>query len=356
MWAAHPLTLSYSSNVGMESEASMVGLGWNLNTGSISRDVRGLPDDFDGEKMKMTRSANPDETISFGAGLDAEITGYETYTGGDKHNETGGFSGSVGLAAALEMSHNNYNGWSAGFSGGLQLKGSSAGSFKSNAGLGLGVTADSEKGAGINTSANIGFAGKIDGDEGLKGGLGYSLDVSSRAGIKKHSFGADFGYKNSTTLGKRDAYGGIKGLGMKAGEFGGGGKFSIGYSSPTMSPTIDWPMYTDGFSGDLKLGGEIGGVLSLSGDLKFAYENKRYAKNYDEVPCFGYMYAHNGSGGREAMDVIREKGSSFGKETPNLPMAQFAHDAFQVNVQGIQTTFRPFRGDVGTLYDASTNQ
>lgn len=352
----YPLTLSYSSNVGMESEASMVGLGWNLNTGSISRDVRGLPDDFNGEKMKMTRSANPDETISFGAGLDAEITGYETYTGGDKHNETGGFSGSVGLAAALEMSHNNYNGWSAGFSGGLQLKGSSAGSFKSSAGLGLGVTADSEKGAGINTSANIGFASKIDGDEGLKGGFGYALDVSSRAGIKKHSFGADIGYKNSATLGKRDAYGGIKGLGMKAGEFGGGGKFSIGYSSPTMSPTIDWPMYTDGFSGDLKLGGEIGGVLSLSGDLKFAYENKRYAKNYDEVPCFGYMYAHNGTGGREAVDVIREKGSSFGKETPNLPMAQFAHDAFQVNVQGIQTTFRPFRGDVGTLYDASTNQ
>ncbi|MFN8322415.1 MAG: hypothetical protein U0T74_07125 [Chitinophagales bacterium] len=352
----YPLTLSYSSNVGMESEASMVGLGWNINTGSISRDVRGLPDDFNGEKISMTRSANPDETISVGAGLDAEITGYETYTGGEKHNETGGASGSIGLAAALELSHNNYNGWSAGFSGGLELKGSSKGNFKSNAGLGLGVTADSEKGAGINTSANIGFASKIDEDEGLKGGFGYGLDVSSRAGIKKHSFGADFGYKNSTALGKRDAYGGIKGLGMKAGEFGGGGKFSIGYSSPTMSPTIDWPMYTDGFSGDLKVGGEIGGVLSLSGDLKFAYENKRYAKNHDAVPAYGYMYAHNSTGGREVVDVLREKGNSVSKEIPNLPMAQFTHDMFQVNVQGIQSSFRAFRGDVGTLFDPFTNE
>jgi hypothetical protein len=115
-------------------------------------------------------------------------------------------------------------------------------------------------------------------------------------------------------------------------------------------------MYSDGFSGSLKVGGEIGGVLSLSGDMKFAYDNQRLAKTYDEVPCYGYMYAHNGSGGREAMDVMREKGSSFSKEMPNLPMAQFAHDAFQVNVQGIQTTFRAFRGDVGTLYDPAANQ
>lgn len=136
----YPIMLSYSSNVGMESEATMVGLGWNINTGSIARDVRGLPDDFNGEKIQLHKSVKPKETIGFGAGLDVEVTGYETNQAGAQGKggaDRGGASGSEGLGAALEMNYNNYEGWSADFSGGLSLKGQTKGKFKSNAGLGL---------------------------------------------------------------------------------------------------------------------------------------------------------------------------------------------------------------------------
>ena len=42
----YPVNIAYNSGVTMEQEASWVGLGWNLNVGTINRSVRGLPDDF----------------------------------------------------------------------------------------------------------------------------------------------------------------------------------------------------------------------------------------------------------------------------------------------------------------------
>ena len=44
----YPVNLSYRSGISMDQEASWVGLGWNINPGAINRNMRGLPDDFDG--------------------------------------------------------------------------------------------------------------------------------------------------------------------------------------------------------------------------------------------------------------------------------------------------------------------
>jgi hypothetical protein len=52
----YPLTLSYRSGIGMDEEASFVGLGWSLNPGSITREVRGIPDDFNGDPIRPWRA------------------------------------------------------------------------------------------------------------------------------------------------------------------------------------------------------------------------------------------------------------------------------------------------------------
>jgi hypothetical protein len=59
----YPLILNYNSNVSMTSEASWVGLGWNLDVGSINREMRGIPDEFNGSQS-VTRTFNKlnDET------------------------------------------------------------------------------------------------------------------------------------------------------------------------------------------------------------------------------------------------------------------------------------------------------
>lgn len=43
---AFPLNLSYHAGIGVDQEASWVGLGWDLNTGEISRNINGVPDDW----------------------------------------------------------------------------------------------------------------------------------------------------------------------------------------------------------------------------------------------------------------------------------------------------------------------
>src|ERR1044072_5795417 len=44
----YPVNIAYHSGITMDEEASWVGLGWNINPGSITRNMRGVPDDFNG--------------------------------------------------------------------------------------------------------------------------------------------------------------------------------------------------------------------------------------------------------------------------------------------------------------------
>src|SRR5258708_526926 len=51
----YPVNISYRSGISMDQEASWVGLGWNVNPGTITRNMRGLPDDFNGnDSIKKT--------------------------------------------------------------------------------------------------------------------------------------------------------------------------------------------------------------------------------------------------------------------------------------------------------------
>ncbi|MEO0778615.1 MAG: hypothetical protein AAF146_18760, partial [Bacteroidota bacterium] len=45
----YPINLFYNSGIRPNDAGSWVGLGWNLNIGAINRQLRGLPDDFNGE-------------------------------------------------------------------------------------------------------------------------------------------------------------------------------------------------------------------------------------------------------------------------------------------------------------------
>jgi hypothetical protein len=48
-----PVPLSYHAGIGPDQEASWVGLGWNINPGSITRDINGFPDDANADPQTV---------------------------------------------------------------------------------------------------------------------------------------------------------------------------------------------------------------------------------------------------------------------------------------------------------------
>src|SRR5690606_17394374 len=77
----YPFKLAYHAGIGMDDEASWTGLGWNLNPGSISRQMRGVPDEFSGDSLHTTMSIEPNITAGIGAGINFEIFGGEPLVG-----------------------------------------------------------------------------------------------------------------------------------------------------------------------------------------------------------------------------------------------------------------------------------
>src|SRR3990167_965639 len=63
----YPVNLSYHAGVSADDEASWVGLGWNINAGSLVRNMRGLPDEFMSEPIdrKSTRLNSSHSQISY---------------------------------------------------------------------------------------------------------------------------------------------------------------------------------------------------------------------------------------------------------------------------------------------------
>src|ERR1700741_2565697 len=72
----YPINIAYRSGISMDQEASWVGLGWNINPGTITRNLRGIPDDFDGEDtVTKTQSIRENKTIGGTIGADLEVVG-----------------------------------------------------------------------------------------------------------------------------------------------------------------------------------------------------------------------------------------------------------------------------------------
>lgn len=55
---AFPVGVTYNAGIGMNQEASWVGLGWNLGIGEIRRQVRGMPDDWNGKTLEQKKYVN----------------------------------------------------------------------------------------------------------------------------------------------------------------------------------------------------------------------------------------------------------------------------------------------------------
>lgn len=314
----YPLNLSYRSGVSMEQEATFVGLGWNMNVGSISRNLRGIPDDFNGDII--TKKMNMKDNISYGVniGIGAEIFGIDGLN----------VNGSIGVT------YNNYTGYDfvkkLGFSVGLG----------NHASVGLGLTSSAD---GLTIAPNISFQAKMSGTDkhSLSGSASLGTSFNSRTGMRDLNLSVSASESAKLSEKSKPKSGGSASRGT-----------SIAFGSPTYVPQITMPMHTQSVAGSFKIGGTLFGV-DVTGDISGNYSKQKLANKETSLPAYGYLHLQNGQQmDNVMMDFNREKDGTFTEATTNLPIPNLTYDNFSVMGQGVGGSYRPFRSDVGYVFDA----
>src|SRR5690606_976274 len=140
------------------------------NPGEINRTVRGLPDDFNGDKIEKELNIKEEVNIrvGVGTGMSTELMGVQ-----------------MGMTYSMYANFNNYKGVSAGFAGSTSLSWQGF-----SVGINMGIGSQTGADADLNVSAGYSTSRSVSKDAGA--GAGFSVSggtgFNSRSGLKGLSF------------------------------------------------------------------------------------------------------------------------------------------------------------------------
>lgn len=318
----YPVNLHYQSGITMDQEASWVGLGWNINPGVITRNMRGLPDDFKGgyDKVSKTLSMKPNRTFGVTGGIGFELFGWPV-----------NFEGSFGVF------HNTYKGWGTEF--GLDAAISAGSGTKGKFTGRLGLNNNSQSGLDISPSIEL----KTDQDDlKTKGGGSIGTNYNSRTGIQELQITGEI--KQTLYSDKKLGYSGYLGTKLNAG---------ISFSKPSFTPGIRARFTSTQKTARIKFGGLKWGWLSSIFARGYMSDQRIMPEDTTrEVAAFGYLnYEAAGSNYDVLLDFNREKEVAYTNNTPHIAVPIYTYDTYSISGEGTGGMFRPYRGDIGAIYD-----
>jgi len=294
----YPVNMSYSSNNRPEDEASWVGMGWNLNPGSVNRDMRGLPDDFKGDAIQKEYTIKDDYTVGGSVGVGIEVFGIKNAANvnlGLSYNNKKGYSIGVGVASrALGL---------------LNAKPSL--NFDTQNGLDIGL------GLSYNTDKIFGFLG----------GASAKTNINSRSGLKAISLQTTATLKN----------------------YGVTGDINFDMGGFHYSPTNQLPIQNKSFGIHLSGGTSFFGISGFG--MIDGYLNVQ-SLQFNRQPQYAFGYLNNKLGSQNItnlLDVNRDNQLTYHENTPNLAIGYGTYDFFSVSGQGVGGQYRLFKNDIGVL-------
>ena len=358
----YPINLSYHSGVGVDQEASWVGLGWNINMGAVNRQLQGIPDDFKKMapdemdvdpaitdpalnyllKVKYARDSSDyihktfNVRPTWNVGLDIDENAYrEKFGFPDPDADDPNFG-------VYQVYYNSNKGIGCRASYNMQIV------KYGTARLGVGLSYDTQGGIGVSPNLSA-SAGIVSAQTSLQynsrmGYQGTAVNASLNVGTGKPKTGGrplTSAHKNMKTK-----YTNGIGIGIS-----GSYTFNNQYDVPTVTTpikgnTIPFTLRLD-FSKNStypKFGSEF--PFKWSG----FYSQSKPANNGELVAApFGYLY--NEYAGDDDIKDFQREGFGYTKRLPNLPPSKFTYDIFTISGQGTGGTFRPYRGSIEMLSD-----
>lgn len=327
----YPFVLTYNSGVTMNQEASWVGLGWNLSPGVISRQIRGIPDDFKGENINLEIDRLYDLTLNISESLgDLEIWGIPlpvNFSRNYSYNSYRGFNTGVGLG--ISITHNGEvgdmltEGFSSRISGGANFSSESGSTLYGS--VSATVSQDKEK------SRNL-------------LGLSLSSSINSLQGVQSFQLGINLPtLTSSTSIGPTQEIEAnrIRNFSIQSGSIY--QNFSFGTQSYT--PSVKYDENSWQLTVRKTMGADAVGVHpNLTYEGSFLY--KDLAKNSIQQTAFGYLYLDATTlEDNVILDFNKEKETLITDNTENLPTSHSTYDLFNVSGNGIGGTFRAYRNE-----------
>ncbi|HTI88941.1 MAG TPA: PA14 domain-containing protein, partial [Puia sp.] len=327
----YPVNISYRSGISMDQEASWVGLGWNINPGTITRNMRGLPDDFNGkDSIKKVAGIRENKTVG--------VTG-----GGGGDVELAGFPINVGLGANVGILYNNYKGW--GLENGINASINAGGGSKGSMTGGLGLQAENSSQDGLTLTPSLSLEmsqNNADESAGVTGSFSTALPYNSRYGLK--GLQLSVGERQYQTDDKNQ-------------RFSTGGSVSgvISFASHAFTPTITLPITSNQYTFTAKLG--LAETVFHPSFYISGYVSSQTIAPADtllSLPAYGYLHYQDGVGNANALfDMNREKELPYHDKptVPHIAVPFYTYDAFSITGEGTGGMFRAYRGDIGYIHD-----
>ncbi|PXY43159.1 hypothetical protein [Flavobacterium hydrophilum] len=323
----YPINLAYNSGVTMDQEASWVGLGWNLDVGQINRQLRGIPDDFNGDEMIYENNLKPNITIGSAANVFATAFGVK--------------ESKVKVSAGLGVKYNNYDGVSVSSTFGL--------SYQISDNLSVGMDVSSSMSEGVSVSPRASFSPRLGSttNNDIYPGLNAGVSYNSRKGVESMTIGMSLSTKfnNQENIKKHKSENE-----SSAGSMSG----TLSFIDASFTPTKRVGMTSSNFMFNLNIEGEFWGIepgMKFSGYI--SSQGIKDSEKYKTEKAYGFENTYN-AGKSDVLDFNREKDRTFNKNTTSLPVTNNTYDIYSIQGQGISGMYRPYKSQVGYVYDNET--
>lgn len=324
----YPVNIFYNSGITMDQEASWVGLGWNINPGTINRNMRGLPDDFNGsEKITKTEYTKADRTWGVNVGGRFEL-----------------FGGALGIGIDGGIFYNNMRGLGleAGVSPSLSIGGKSGDDKTASLTIGWKLSGNSQSGGSSTFNISLSDNNK----KGLDGSLSASIGVHSRQGLQALHINGEF--QNMNGQGKNQ-YSIAKGDFQYNPTIG----TSISFAYPSFLPSMRGKTVSENYDIDLGFGPAGWGGFPHA-RLGGYYTQRRIRDEDVETiqPAYGMLYLKKSDEKNDAlMDFNRLNDGVYTPGTPAISVPVYTYDVYSITGEGTGGSFRAYRGDLGYMKD-----